>query len=415
MGNQPWQQGPGLVVEGYARWALEAAQAIQDKAAQLGPSLGERSGDLQHAGGASFYQAFQVGRVYWHPDAGAHWVLGAILDRYLEFGGPAGWMGSPVADEMPGADGVGRFSHFQNAAICWHPACGAFEVHGDIRAAWERLGGTAWGYPSTDELPTAAGDGRFTHFRPEGAGPERSIHWSPGTGAHATMGPIRDRWAALGWETGYLGYPIDEALPLVAGVPGGVQHFQRGRIETLTLPGIAVEATRDVPAVVEKSVELSSGGVRAAVRLALASNGHYAFSGSFENDSVISLTATVAVAPKFATPSGVVLVATEEHDLAGELTPGSESHVWNHGAHEPKIQEFWGELIEAPIEARLSTDVGVGDVINLVLSALPAVAIAGAAILLVGGSHEAVPHCGPDYMGPNGPEKDCGIEIVPKH
>jgi uncharacterized protein with LGFP repeats len=49
------------------------------------------------------------------------------------------------------------------------------------------------GYPTTDELSTPDGIGRYNHFDKAG-----SIYWTPGTGAHEVYGAIRQRWSALG-------------------------------------------------------------------------------------------------------------------------------------------------------------------------------------------------------------------------
>ena len=51
------------------------------------------------------------------------------------------------------------------------------------------------------------------------------MYWSPATGAHEVKSAIGERYAALGWETGRLGYPVSGERA----VPGGVrQDYQRG-------------------------------------------------------------------------------------------------------------------------------------------------------------------------------------------
>lgn len=59
-------------------------------------------------------------------------------------------------------DGKGRYNHFEHGSIHWHPAHGAFEVHGAIRDKWAALGyETGWlGDPMSDELQFA--DGRVS-------------------------------------------------------------------------------------------------------------------------------------------------------------------------------------------------------------------------------------------------------------
>ncbi|NIH78390.1 choice-of-anchor D domain-containing protein [Amycolatopsis viridis] len=166
-------------------------------------------------------QDFRGGTIYWSPNTGPHAVLGDILAKYKAMGGPSSTLGYPVTDELVTPDGIGRFNHFEQAAggsIYWSPATGAHAVQGAIRAKWAALGWEAGGlgYPVTDELVTPDGTGRFNHFSKSA-----SVYWSPSTGAHAIVGQIRDKWAALGWEAGGLGYPVTDEL----GTPDGVGRF----------------------------------------------------------------------------------------------------------------------------------------------------------------------------------------------
>jgi hypothetical protein len=82
----------------------------------------------------------------------------------------------------------------------------AFEIHGDIRAKYNALGGPAGllGMPQTDEEGTPDGVGRFNHF----AG--GSIYWTPRTGPMSVRGAVRDHWASTGWERGPFGYPVQD-------------------------------------------------------------------------------------------------------------------------------------------------------------------------------------------------------------
>lgn len=78
-----------------------------------------------------------------------------------------------------------------------------FQVGGAIGGKYHALGGAGGflGKPITDETGTPDGVGRYNHF--EGG----SIYWTPKTGAFSVHGSIRDRWASMGWERSYLGYP----------------------------------------------------------------------------------------------------------------------------------------------------------------------------------------------------------------
>nr|WP_276323720.1 hypothetical protein [Amycolatopsis nivea] len=88
-----------------------------------------------------------------------------------------------------------------------------------MRDKWAALG---WerglGYPTTDETSTPNGIARYNHFNGGG-----SIYWSPRTGAHMVQGEIRKRWAALGWEWGYLGLPTSDEYPISGGARSDFQ------------------------------------------------------------------------------------------------------------------------------------------------------------------------------------------------
>ena len=137
--------------------------------------------------------------------------MSAIDDKYAELGGPNGCWGHPVDEgvgsaEMNTASGRGRVRNFQGGSIYWSLDTGAHEVHGLIRVKWAQLGGERGflGFPLTDQKGTPDGIGRFNHF--EGG----SIYWTPNTGAHEVHGQIRDKWQSMGWETSFLGYPTSD-------------------------------------------------------------------------------------------------------------------------------------------------------------------------------------------------------------
>ncbi|KFA87617.1 LGFP repeat-containing protein, partial [Archangium violaceum] len=131
----------------------------------------------------------------------------------------------PITDELTTPDGVGRYNHFERGSIYWTANTGAWEIHGDIREKWKQLG---WersdlGYPTTGELKTPDGAGRYNHFQ------NGSIYWTQATGAHEVRGLIKAKWGELGWETSYLGYPTTDEQGAADGV-GRFNHFERGSI-----------------------------------------------------------------------------------------------------------------------------------------------------------------------------------------
>ncbi|MDF0650752.1 MAG: hypothetical protein P0121_04685 [Nitrospira sp.] len=183
------------------------------------------SPELAAPDGIGRYRHFQGGSIYWSPSTGAHEVHGAIRVKWASLGWERSFLSYPLTDESTTPDGVGRYNHFQGGSIYWTPSTGAHEVHGAIRGKWASLG---WersflGYPLTDESTTPDGVGRYNHFQ------GGSIYWTPSTDAHEVHGAIRGKWASLGWERSFLGYPLTDESTTPDGV-GRYNHFQGGSI-----------------------------------------------------------------------------------------------------------------------------------------------------------------------------------------
>lgn len=103
------------------------------------------------------------------------------------------------------------------------PPFSASGLFGAIFNRWGQLGWEAGplGFPTTNENGTPDGVGRYNHFQGD------SVYWTPRTGAQDVQGAIRTRWAQLGWERSYLGYPTSGEF----GIPGGRRsNFERGFI-----------------------------------------------------------------------------------------------------------------------------------------------------------------------------------------
>lgn len=142
----------------------------------------------------------------------------AIAAKYESLGGEK--ILGPVIEK---AEGVAWY--FGGSAIVYNKAKkAAFEIHGAIYAKWHEAGGLSFGIPNTDESATPDGIGRYNHFNDDTA----SIYWSPQTGAHTIYGDIRGRWAELGWERSYLGYPISDEVDFASA--GRANEFQNGGI-----------------------------------------------------------------------------------------------------------------------------------------------------------------------------------------
>jgi uncharacterized protein with LGFP repeats len=219
----------GTIIRGPVTGAQDVRGLIRDRWAAIGwerspigyPITGEGvTGD-----GAGRFNHFQGGTIVWHPALGAQDVRGAIRDRWAAIGWERSPIGYPITGEGATGDGAGRFNHFEQGTIVWHPALGEQDVRGRIRDRWAAIGWerSTIGYPITGEGVTGDRAGRFNHFE------QGTIVWTPALGAQDVRGLIRDRWAAIGWERSPIGYPITGEGVTGDGA-GRFNHFQGGTI-----------------------------------------------------------------------------------------------------------------------------------------------------------------------------------------
>ena len=151
---------------------------------------------------------FEGGTIYASAATGPHEVHGEICRQYRRLEEDGGLLGLPTTDELA-APAAGRRQEFQKGTIYFSTRTGAFEVHGAIRARYLELGGPGGflGYPITDESDVLDAKGRSTGGKLSRfeAG---TIYWSAKTGAHEVHGAIRDRYEQIGGPRSSLGYPI---------------------------------------------------------------------------------------------------------------------------------------------------------------------------------------------------------------
>jgi len=207
---------------------------IDSKYESLGGStgfLGSPTGpETMASDGLGRYRHYQYGTIFWHPSTGAHEIHGGIRQKWADLGWERSFLRYPVTDECatPAPNPNGRYNHFQGGSIYWHPNIGAHEIHGGIRQKWADLG---WersflGFPTTDECATPAPNpsGRYNHFK------GGSIYWHPDIGAFEVHGAIRDLWAANGWERVRYGFPITNETQMNPQDNGRFSRFQNGTI-----------------------------------------------------------------------------------------------------------------------------------------------------------------------------------------
>ncbi|WP_141212375.1 CHAP domain-containing protein [Enemella evansiae] len=168
-------------------------------------------------------QRFTGGLAYYAPGVGAYHVRGSILDKYAAGGYEKGRLGYPTSGEFCGLRDGGCGQRFTGGLVLWSPGTGAHTVWGGMLEAYapQKFEAGPLGYPTSDE---------FCGLRDGGCGQRFTdglILWSAATGPNPVRGSILDRYAAMGYETGAMGYP---SSPEFGGlVSGGVgQRFANG-------------------------------------------------------------------------------------------------------------------------------------------------------------------------------------------
>lgn len=209
-------------------WSGNPANWVGGKIFQEWDELGKpwaATGPERPAARGGRLQDFGANSIYWHPlvSAGhANQIGGAIRTKYGQRNWENGNLMYPTTRE--GAAQGGRFNHFEGGSIYWSQSTGANQIGGLIRDKWAAMDwerGTL-GFPTTDEYVAGSGQGAGNHFQ------GGDIYWSPSTGAHPVWGAIRDQWVAAGWENGQYGFPKSDEYDHKGGKK---QDFQNGSIE----------------------------------------------------------------------------------------------------------------------------------------------------------------------------------------
>ncbi|WP_157357413.1 AbfB domain-containing protein [Amycolatopsis nigrescens] len=151
-------------------------------------------------------------------------IVSANMLRWNNEDGLQASIGKPVAEEA--TDGDVRYRAFERGRLYWSPATIARWVGSGNLQVYLAHGGhrsSVLGVPVTDESIPPDGAGRYSHFAKGG-----SIYWSPASGSHLIYGGFKARWASMGWETSYLGYPTSDPFAFPRGQK---QTFQGGWME----------------------------------------------------------------------------------------------------------------------------------------------------------------------------------------
>ena len=187
------------------------------------------------------YQNYQHGAIIWSPASGGQISLsGPIRTLWATTGYENGALGYPTSNTVCGLKDGGCYQNFQNGAILWSPATGAQpSPNGPIRSKWGSMGyeTSELGYPTGAVVCGIRDNGCYQNFQ------GGAILWSQASGAQPSTGPIRARYASLGYETSFLGYPVAATS---CTLPGGAcyQNYQGGSITWSPTTGTSVSTVR---------------------------------------------------------------------------------------------------------------------------------------------------------------------------
>jgi hypothetical protein len=197
--------------------------------ARQGISLGEPlTPETSTPDGIGSFRQYRGGFIYWHPNTGAYELHGDILALYQRLGGSASFLGFPQTDELAGARPGSRVSRFEGGAIFWSPTTGAHEIHGQIYIRYLYLEAERGflGLPISDEESVPGG--RKSEFQ------GGTLYWSGDSGAHEIHGMIRERYRQLGGPASFLGFPTSDESDVLTRDKrpsgGKVSRFQHGTI-----------------------------------------------------------------------------------------------------------------------------------------------------------------------------------------
>lgn len=167
------------------------------------------------------YQVFEKGSIYWTAEHGGWDVRGGIKEYWSKLKYENGRMGYPISGEI--CSRTGCYQEYQGGRIYWRDQDGAHDVHGGIGERYKTTGyaNGYYGYPLSNEICNLKDKGCYQVFE------RGNFYWTEETNAWDMRGGIMARWYTVGFENGYLGYPISTEILDNGGV---YQKFQNGVI-----------------------------------------------------------------------------------------------------------------------------------------------------------------------------------------
>lgn len=108
----------------------EIDDILDKKHGEFGDSLGVPVGEMTvNIDRRGVYRKYDHGYIYWSPETGAHVLFdGPILTKWQKQDSERGDLGYPTTDEMKTLEGKGRFCSFQGGLIFWNPKLGSTKI-----------------------------------------------------------------------------------------------------------------------------------------------------------------------------------------------------------------------------------------------------------------------------------------------
>jgi len=164
----------------------ECKAKIRNKHAEPGVAaqVGTQLGDFESLGGGSARAHYSISAsIYCSCTTGVTKIgQGLIRAKYLALVTP-GIVGYPTTDELTTLFGGGRYNFFEHGSIIWKSGTNeAFEVHGQIRGHFQALS-NEWGrmgFPTSDEVQVGT-------TRRRNSFDFGNIYWTSSAGAWAVM------------------------------------------------------------------------------------------------------------------------------------------------------------------------------------------------------------------------------------
>jgi uncharacterized protein with LGFP repeats len=151
---------------------------------------------------------FTRGGIYQGVDGSPVGLWGVIFDKYEHLGLERGELGFPVGALKQSGDGSGESARFANGAIYYRFGQPARALVGTIAAEYRSTGNEdgLLGYPTSEAMLSSDGASEYATFE------NGLIYRAVGLPPHALIGPVADKYQELGTRTGPLGYPTSDAV-----------------------------------------------------------------------------------------------------------------------------------------------------------------------------------------------------------